>query len=192
MLKKNGPIYDYKVKNLYPVLQRTCNNHDEIGSQEKSPYFRSLDNLPYFGRQARKKITTRARSANGLALSFFGKLQLIANEPTLQISNKVISQIFIRVVFCILFQRPSKKSYFSTFQNFAYYKIKYLEATKSPIWSFSTVSQLIKRWLIFGFLTRNLKSYQQSEMCGVRIKSYKRFTIFLGRIIIDMLLFKKH
>jgi hypothetical protein len=44
---------------------------------------------------------------------------------------------------CIYLQRLSKKSYFSIFPNFAYNKIKYLEATKSPILGFSTVSQLI-------------------------------------------------
>ena len=37
----------------------------------------------------------------------------------------------------------------------------------------------------------NLKIYQYIKMCGVRINNYKRFTIFLGRIIIDILLLKK-
>ena len=36
--------------------------------------------------------------------------------------------------------RLSEKSYFSIFPNFLYNKIKYLEATKSPILGFSTVS----------------------------------------------------
>ena len=39
--------------------------------------------------------------------------------------------------------RLSKKSYFSIFPNFAYNKIKYLEAPKSPILGFSTVSLCI-------------------------------------------------
>ena len=48
----------------------------------------------------------------------------------------------------------------------------------------------ITTWVIFGFLASNLKIYQYIKMCGVRINNYKRFTTFLGRIIIDMLLFK--
>ena len=56
----------------------------------------------------------------------------------------VISAIKVSCQNCRYLQRLSKKSYFSIFPNFAYNKIKYLEATKSPILGFSTVSQHIQ------------------------------------------------